>query len=236
MKKKGLIFDFDGVIYCSTKASMEKVIKNAIIAVGEKKAPNMKLVKSFWGQSIYHMAESFSVYKRWNALDKKRFLEAHLNDDSPLEIDRIKQKEIIEMLYMFKDKGKNLYIVSNRQKKSLTVVAKDIDLDLSIFKEIVFGDTVKKNGRFITKPDPLVLCPILLTKDKEESKPITDFVLIGDSANYDFMLATRTNIDFVGVASLLHDSEEWKYYFLKHKLPNKKHLIENILDLKLIIE
>ncbi len=239
MEKKGIIFDWDGVLYPSTEQSMKKLINNATLALGEEKTPQLKLVKKLWGQSIYHMTKSFSIYLRWNSLDEERFLNLHLKDTTPLKIESEKMKKIIKMLHNFKEAGKDLHILSNRKRDSIAITAKDIGIDLKIFKTITGSNTLKKkNGsyNYICKPNPLILSPILFKNDNKGSANLKDFIFIGDSIDYDFILATQTNLDFVGIISLLHSEKAWKKVFKENKLPEKRFLVNNVLDLPLIIK
>jgi phosphoglycolate phosphatase-like HAD superfamily hydrolase len=236
MNKKGLIFDFDGVLHPSTEATMKKIIKNATTAVGKKKTPSIELLKRFWGQPISNLAKGLAIYKKWTKANQKKFLETYAQNKEALGINYQQQKKIIQLLHYFKNHGKDLYILTNRQRESLVKISKEIGLNLSLFKKIITGDTVKRDGHFIRKPNPSILCSLVFNDGNKKNEPLDSFVLIGDSINRDFPLAVQTELDFIGITSLLHNEEEWRYYFKKNNLPQKEHLITNILELKKIIE
>ncbi len=229
---KQIIFDFDGVLYPSTEENMQRILSNISLAVNKtKKIPSQDLLNEVWGLKLEAIAVKLAMKLNWTEKEQINFLKIHRKDASALPVNKKAQALILETLLYLKKQGKELFIITNRSSSSLIKVAKEINLDLSLFELIIGPDSLKNphTGLFICKPNPLVVDHILKLK---KSYKLKEFVFVGDSIRNDFELAKRTGLNFIALPSALHSYEEWEQVFISNYYSFNRYIASSFLEIK----
>ncbi|MCF7795001.1 HAD family hydrolase [Patescibacteria group bacterium] len=209
LKKKLIIFDFDGVIYDATEYQIQRIIDSADLALKTfkttAKIPCRNYLKGLWGKSMTQMAKLFIDQLNWTSEEAKLFLYFEKQNSGFFENAlAVGYHNLVEKL---KSTDVKIAICSNRYTNTFYNLLKNLQVSRDDFEFIILGDTLKDG---IKKPDKRILDPILLKYNKE------DVVLIGDTISSDFMTAVNAEIDFIGISSILHSQDDFNNKFKEH--------------------
>ncbi len=225
IEKKLIIFDFDGVIYPVTKMQMQRIINSSQTvqnSTTEKKGdiPTTKFLKKIWGKPIIDMAQTFKKELNWSDNQINLFLNQESEKSHYFENGLAENFQ--DLVKSLKTSGLELAICSNRPSDSFYPLTEKLKINSKDFSTIILGDSCENN---IKKPDKRVLDIVF-----ERGYLQKEVILIGDSINADFQTAVNTQIDFVGIISVLHDEQDFLEAFKKTKNIKSNYLILNHIN------
>lgn len=241
LKKKLIIFDFDGVIYDVTELQMQGVIDSATSALQMQriidsatsdlnvfetkvKLPSHDFLKKCWGISITQMTKLFIEKLYWSDDQAKLFLFHEKG-----KRDYFKNglaNNFHKLTAKIKDKSLNMAICSNRNSASFYNLAEKLHLDTDDFEFIILGDSLPDE---IRKPDKRVLDPIFTKYTKNE------VILIGDTILSDLETAINTQIDFIGISSILHSKSDFTNSFKRANGENNYLVLNKVSQLETLL-
>jgi 3-amino-5-hydroxybenzoic acid synthesis related protein len=178
--KKGVVFDFDGVIINSFEVQKRalKESYNIVVGVGE---PSVEEFFSYSGDSLEN------IFRKMNLpLDMVKFY----NEISRQQLDCIYIYDgMRELLQNLREQGYNCGLCTGKNRKRTIEILKKLDLEM-FFDTIICSDDVRR-----PKPHPdsleLVLKNIGITKES--------VVMIGDAPN-DIICAKSIDVKVIGVS------------------------------------
>ena len=190
MKKKFLIFDFDGVIVDSTMIGFRKINKNLSGLNLPEVSENF--LRKHWGKKADDL---FSLVCEEVGASQEKKENFKMRDAYMLE-EYALSSEVVAALSELQETN-YIGLLTSRTDNSLYNLANKIGLDLNMFDFIQTADRCS-----YTKPDGSVFKP-LLEWVRALGFAASDVVYFGDTIDYDYAATQncQPRIDFVGVAS-----------------------------------
>ena len=220
MKKRGIIFDHDGVLVDSMKLGRGRflvIAKDMALPVGERV---QKQIGMCWGAPIKLLARS--LWPRMGADDAERFHDIWLKIDESYPFPLF--PGVTETLSKLCSGGSALSVFSNRTRVNLCACLTGNNI-IEYFP-MFFGS----DSSDFSKPDPRSIESILQYYRGEGIVP-GELIYVGDSPTNDWPIANAHGLDFIAVASSISLHER----FLDLGIPESR-IIERVTDLPQVLE
>ena len=184
MKKKGIIFDFDGTIIDSTHEGVELCCK--VAAIHKLPVPDgmKEYIRTLWGKPAHELIKIC-----WPTANGEEFLKdwQELDSQHPISIFPGVKKVLPILAQKY-----TLSILTSRGKKATHTQLAFHDL------HPLFSYVYALEDCPVPKPDPKSIFP-LLQKYEESGIGKDALLIVGDSVYADMALARAVDIDFIGV-------------------------------------
>lgn len=208
-----VLFDFDGVLYDSTRVGMQKMLQAAQGL--ELSGLTTEILSNRWGEHLEELSKYWEKECRWPKGVAEIFFAEVCRIDQEFKIDFFPEAE--EVLLTLIKQDYQLGIISNRTQDSLIRILKQNPFLNNFFKLIT------NSGAKYLKPDRRAINPFLNLGWK-----LGEICFVGDTLKYDYQFVKnlQNQISFIGRTSILHSRDN----FLQEKIPSEC-IIDSLVEI-----